>query len=200
MRGASAGREPRAERTAVFREVEPVRVRTRASLGAARPDRGAEARDLPTALTISLSIRPLGAAACTSRHRGDIYRMGRNQRQCHLRGQACSAEAVLMDPGRPVLFNAASLLDELQEGGCRRVDLEDGRSLVALRRQGEVRIFLNRCPHRGVELDWVPGVFLAVDGHHLQCATHGALFDPMTGVCISGPCTGEMLQTFDMGR
>lgn len=105
-----------------------------------------------------------------------------------------------MDPASPVLLGTQTLLDELKEGGCRRIDLDDGRSLVALRRQGEVRLFLNRCPHRGIELDWVPGVFLAVDGHHLQCATHGALFDPLTGLCISGPCTGDALETFDPGQ
>lgn len=105
-----------------------------------------------------------------------------------------------MDPSRPALLGTQALLDGLEEGGCRRIDLDDGRSLVALRRQGEVRLFLNRCPHRGIELDWVPGVFLAVDGHHLQCATHGALFDPLTGVCISGPCTGDALETVDPGQ
>jgi nitrite reductase/ring-hydroxylating ferredoxin subunit len=36
-----------------------------------------------------------------------------------------------------------------------------------------------------------------VDGHHLQCATHGALFDPLSGVCISGPCAGDALQRLD---
>ena len=86
------------------------------------------------------------------------------------------------------------LLAHVPEGACQRIDLEGGRNLIALRRQGSLRVFLNRCPHRGIELDWIPGAFLAADGHHLQCATHGALFDPETGICISGPCAGESLQ------
>ncbi len=85
-------------------------------------------------------------------------------------------------------------LDGLPEGSCRRVDLDDGSSLIALHRHGVTRLFVNKCPHRGIELDWVPGAFIAVDGHHLQCATHGALFDPDTGICISGPCVGKALE------
>jgi len=90
-------------------------------------------------------------------------------------------------------------LAKLQDGACTRVELDDGNSLIALRRGGVLRLFRNRCPHRGIELDWLPGAFLAVDGHHLQCATHGALFDPLSGICISGPCSGEALERFDAG-
>jgi nitrite reductase/ring-hydroxylating ferredoxin subunit len=100
---------------------------------------------------------------------------------------------------KAVAASARETLDSLQEGACRRVDLNDGSSLIAVRRQGVLRLFRNRCPHRGIELDWVPGAFLAVDGHHLQCTTHGALFDPLSGVCISGPCVGEALERLDSG-
>lgn len=98
---------------------------------------------------------------------------------------------------RTVAESARATLEDLQEGACRRIDLDDGNSLIAVRRQGALRVFRNRCPHRGIELDWVPGAFLAIDGHHLQCATHGALFDPLSGVCISGPCAGEALEQLD---
>jgi nitrite reductase/ring-hydroxylating ferredoxin subunit len=58
----------------------------------------------------------------------------------------------------------------------------DGKSIGVFNVGGRFFALRNRCPHRGIELDWVPGAFLAVDGHHLQCATHGALFDPLSGV------------------
>ena len=53
--------------------------------------------------------------------------------------------------------------------------------------------FLNSCPHRGVRLDWTPGIFFELDGPRLQCATHGALFEPTSGDCVAGPCVGKRL-------
>jgi nitrite reductase/ring-hydroxylating ferredoxin subunit len=51
----------------------------------------------------------------------------------------------------------------------------------------------NQCPHLGVELDWVPGVFFDVVQEYLVCSTHGARFKPDTGKCVSGPCVGRSL-------
>jgi len=84
-------------------------------------------------------------------------------------------------------------LQRLPEGGVQRVDI-DRASLVAIVRDGILHCYLNRCPHRGTELDWIPGRFLDPAGQHLQCATHGALFDMVSGVCIAGPCHGEALE------
>ncbi len=64
----------------------------------------------------------------------------------------------------------------------------------AVRFRGEARAFVNRCPHRGVELDWLPGEFFEESGLYLICSTHGATFDPSTGLCVAGPCRGARLQ------
>ena len=60
----------------------------------------------------------------------------------------------------------------------------------AVRFDGGVRAFVNRCPHLGVELDWQPGEFFEESGLYLICSTHGAMFDPSSGRCIAGPCSG----------
>src|SRR6185312_16085931 len=39
---------------------------------------------------------------------------------------------------------------------------------------GMVRVYVNRCPHMGTELDWQPGDFFEESGLYLVCATHGA--------------------------
>lgn len=65
--------------------------------------------------------------------------------------------------------------------------------LILVRTGGVLRAYLNRCPHRGVNLDWIPDRFLDADGEHLQCSTHGALFEPATGLCVAGPCAGQRL-------
>ena len=63
----------------------------------------------------------------------------------------------------------------------------------AISHVGRVFAYANRCPHLGVELDWTPGEFFNPDNSHLICSTHGALFEPDTGRCVSGPCTGQSL-------
>jgi nitrite reductase/ring-hydroxylating ferredoxin subunit len=58
----------------------------------------------------------------------------------------------------------------------------------AVRFSGRFFAYLNRCPHNGSTLDWVPGRFFSEDEEVLVCQTHGALFAPDSGNCLSGPC------------
>ena len=64
--------------------------------------------------------------------------------------------------------------------------------------EGHPRAYLNRCPHLGVELNWMPGNFMDTDKQFIQCASHGALFLPGTGECIAGPCQGDSLTALDV--
>ncbi|MEF9979269.1 MAG: Rieske (2Fe-2S) protein [Thermomonas sp.] len=59
---------------------------------------------------------------------------------------------------------------------------------------GDVRAWLNICPHAGRRLDWAPGKFLRAKDGSLVCAAHGASFDLANGECIAGPCRGERLR------
>lgn len=60
------------------------------------------------------------------------------------------------------------------------------------------RAYVNKCPHMGVELNWMPGRFMDSDNLFLQCATHGALFKPGDGECIAGPCQGDVLTALEV--
>lgn len=62
-----------------------------------------------------------------------------------------------------------------------------------VRAGGELRAYLNRCPHAGHALDLIPGRFLTPDGALILCASHGALFEKSTGLCVAGPCPGRSL-------
>ncbi|MGC3964380.1 MAG: Rieske 2Fe-2S domain-containing protein [Rhodocyclaceae bacterium] len=62
-----------------------------------------------------------------------------------------------------------------------------------VRHDGQPRAYLNRCAHVPVELDWMPGQFFDESGLYLVCATHGALYEPSSGRCVGGPCTGARL-------
>lgn len=71
----------------------------------------------------------------------------------------------------------------------------EGRTLPAfvIRSNGVAHAYINRCAHVGVELDWQAGQFFDPDTGLLICATHGALYDPASGICREGPCRGGQL-------
>jgi nitrite reductase/ring-hydroxylating ferredoxin subunit len=87
---------------------------------------------------------------------------------------------------------------ELAEGGTAvRFALAPGAGEekgFAVRFNGRVCAFVNRCPHLGTELDWQPGEFFEAGGLYLVCSTHGAIFEPDTGFCVAGPCHGASLE------
>ncbi|MCP1417087.1 nitrite reductase/ring-hydroxylating ferredoxin subunit [Pseudomonas laurylsulfativorans] len=81
---------------------------------------------------------------------------------------------------------------ELVNDSSRGFDI-DGQKLFAVRRSGQVYVYINRCPHRGVGLEWHPDQFLDPSNSLIQCATHGALFLIEDGECVAGPCAGQAL-------
>lgn len=64
----------------------------------------------------------------------------------------------------------------------------------AVRYDGAVYAYLNRCAHVPIELDWNEGEFFESSGTFLMCSTHGALYVPGTGQCAGGPCRGGRLR------
>ncbi|QXI27799.1 Rieske (2Fe-2S) protein [Pseudomonas vanderleydeniana] len=82
--------------------------------------------------------------------------------------------------------------DTLADNSSRGFDL-DGSPLLAVRRAGQVYVYRNRCPHRGIALEWQPDQFLDPSASLIQCATHGALFLIENGECVAGPCAGQSL-------
>ena len=91
---------------------------------------------------------------------------------------------------------------------CCSADLVDGGNAVpfdvvyggqtcrafAIRYQGRVSAFLNRCSHVAMEMDFQPNRFFDDTGQWLLCATHGAVYRPDTGKCVEGPCRGGLIR------
>lgn len=91
----------------------------------------------------------------------------------------------------------------LEPGRTATFRLErDGRAvegfLVAW--EGTYHAYVNRCPHAGTPLDLWPNEFFTEDGRWLVCATHGAVFEPGSGVCVEGPCPGARLEPLQVVR
>lgn len=97
-------------------------------------------------------------------------------------------------PGSPPKLDPLRLCAsaELEEGGkafCFDV-VEWGRpqQAFALRVDGVVSAFLNRCVHVPVQMDWQPGEFLDSERRWIICSIHGATYHPHSGACVGGPC------------
>lgn len=87
----------------------------------------------------------------------------------------------------------------LKEGKTLKFPVAEGRfrgEAFLLRAGGELRAYRNRCPHAGMPLDFGDNEFYTDDGKLLVCRSHGALFDPKSGLCVDGPCAGETLERF----
>ena len=89
------------------------------------------------------------------------------------------------------------LSGDLLDGGpgvrftVRRYGTEE--PACAVRFQGRVFAYCNRCAHVPVELDWQPKEFFDHSKLYLICATHGALYSPEDGRCLGGRCNGRGL-------
>lgn len=91
---------------------------------------------------------------------------------------------------------------------CNSAELQNGGKAVpfdvnycgqtctafAIRFQGTVQAYLNRCTHVAMEMDWQPGQFFDDTGQWLLCSTHGAAYKPDTGECSGGPCRGGLVK------
>ena len=68
----------------------------------------------------------------------------------------------------------------------------------ALRFDGRVVAYLNRCVHVPTELDWQPGEFLDSGREFILCSIHGAAYEPRSGRCLGGPCGRGRLTAHDV--
>jgi nitrite reductase/ring-hydroxylating ferredoxin subunit len=70
----------------------------------------------------------------------------------------------------------------------------------ALRFDGRVVAYLNRCAHVPAEMDWQPGEFLDADRRFIVCSIHGAMYEPADGRCVGGPCQRGRLMPVDVAE
>ena len=95
--------------------------------------------------------------------------------------ETVSAEPVLLCSSQDLEESGkACVFDVLWHGQSQRA--------FALRHEGTVRAYLNRCAHVPAEMDWMPGEFLDADRRFIVCSIHGAAYRPADGRCVGGPC------------
>ena len=87
-------------------------------------------------------------------------------------------------------------VNDIDEGASKGFEIGD-KKLFAVKKDAVIYVYENRCPHLGIELEWLENQFLDSEGALIQCSTHGALFLIEDGNCISGPCAGQQLNPID---
>ncbi|WGU39055.1 MULTISPECIES: Rieske (2Fe-2S) protein [unclassified Phenylobacterium] len=88
-------------------------------------------------------------------------------------------------------------LELIADGAARNFVLQIGEGFFhgfVVRRGGEVRGYVDRCPHAGLPLAQKLDDYLTPTGDLIACSWHGALFDIDSGACVGGPCAGSALR------
>jgi nitrite reductase/ring-hydroxylating ferredoxin subunit len=98
------------------------------------------------------------------------------------------ARAFVFDDGEHEGRGFVLMLREAAEGGEPGPEVEE---LVAYR---------NRCAHVAFDLDMGTGEFWSGKLQRIYCRTHGACYEPRTGICDRGPCVGKALEKLAVER
>jgi len=88
--------------------------------------------------------------------------------------------------GASVSFDLTVKIQTRIEGEKKELLIQEGGFAICY--DGKFYAYRNHCPHVGSPLDWIPNQFFSEDKENLICHTHGAIFEPTTGACLSGPC------------
>ena len=87
-------------------------------------------------------------------------------------------------------------VDEMRPGSVKKFHLICQKYRIdgfLINYRGGFHAYVNRCRHMTTPLDFVRYQFFTEDGRHLICMTHGATYDPRSGLCVEGPCKGLSL-------
>ncbi|MDB6040673.1 MAG: Rieske (2Fe-2S) protein [Verrucomicrobiales bacterium] len=63
---------------------------------------------------------------------------------------------------------------------------------------GEVVAYENLCRHIPLTIDYGDNRFFTTDARHFVCQTHGAIYEPLSGLCVRGPCEGASLRKLEI--
>jgi nitrite reductase/ring-hydroxylating ferredoxin subunit len=91
------------------------------------------------------------------------------------------------EPGEP-LCPSRALIERGRAWGWGVLAFGQPARAFALRFDGVVRAYLNRCVHVPTEMDWQEGEFLDIEKRWIICSIHGATYEPADGSCVGGPC------------
>ena len=96
----------------------------------------------------------------------------------------------------PVQRQKIAMAAEIGEGATAKFSFtRGGKSLdgFVARFQGRLVAYENKCRHLPLSLDYADNRFFNTAGDQFVCQTHNAIYEPLTGLCVRGPCVGASL-------
>jgi 3-phenylpropionate/trans-cinnamate dioxygenase ferredoxin subunit len=99
----------------------------------------------------------------------------------------------MTDGIRATAFEVVARLDELPVGSLKAIVLASGEKVCLVHTAAGICALADRCSHRDFPLS---AGEVTGDGM-VECAWHGAQFDPRTGVMLTGP-GGDDVPTYDV--
>jgi nitrite reductase/ring-hydroxylating ferredoxin subunit len=87
--------------------------------------------------------------------------------------------------------------NQIKEGESVKFEFQRaGKKLQGFlaRYKNQLVAYENVCRHIPISLDYGDDRFFNRAKSHFICQSHGAIYDPLSGVCVGGPCTGETLK------
>lgn len=100
------------------------------------------------------------------------------------------------NPAKPPAGVALCAISDLADPGSKGFRFRQDSKMFAgfvVRIGEEIRGYVDSCPHAGWPLAAWDDRYLTREGDLILCGGHAALFRPLDGVCIAGPCADERL-------
>ena len=95
----------------------------------------------------------------------------------------------------PEVAGALTNISQLSNSKTLVVQSKDlDHSVVLIKYEGEVKAYLNNCPHQDVPLNEAYKIDVNPFENTMKCSVHDAFFRIEDGVCIEGPCWNEALK------
>jgi len=109
-----------------------------------------------------------------------------------------SGARLYFDAVKPLLIADA---ESLKEGSTLKFEFHRGDKTVegfVARFRGQLVAYENVCQHLPISLDYGDDRFFSRDGRYFICQTHGAIYEPLSGLCVRGPCEGDNLKPLEI--
>ena len=121
------------------------------------------------------------------------------QKASQLAANKCLKEGLDNILEEPEVASAIANVNQLSNSKTTVVQAKGlQQAVVLIKHEGEVKAYLNNCPHQNVPLNEAYKIDVNPFEKTMKCSVHDAFFRIEDGLCIEGPCWDEALKTVEV--